>query len=561
MHDYAAVFQCLQDDLPKTDHILTSDMTLAEARSLWLRKSILKKFEGSKNADADHKALMLFLQSNERCKNFILKPESMFMEEVIGEVKTIFDDFFHHGPELEMDLLRISEGFMTGPGASQGAISDNFYTKLFDSNLTSTSERLYRNYRCAIAHLPVWSSAEIARMSHHGWKVVEGNRLSFVPKTTEISRTICTEPNLNMLFQKGIGAIMEHQLRRRWKISMSYQQGWNRWLARKGSIDRSFGTIDLSSASDSVSLTLLKELLPAYVLRWLQLTRSPMTILPDGSKVELHMVSSMGNAFTFPLQTMLFASIVVSCYKVMGIKPMPCSSEKSNFGVFGDDIIVREDAYDFVIRALKMFGFLVNDDKSFNAGYFRESCGGDFYKGHDIRGVYLKNLDTSADVYSAINRLVRWSAQSGVYLFKTISYLKGLVSFLPIPPDAGDAEGIKVPYAPTSLARDPRTGGIIYSYLSQRSISFALPESPDDTRYYPFSKGSQRGKILFNPDGLLTSVVGGFVRNGRVMVRTSHSRFKVRRRATSSWGGTTAAGQIRNDRGDTWKDVAELLLS
>jgi cellobiose phosphorylase len=72
MHDYAAAFQYLQDDLPKTDHMLTSDMSLAEARSLWLRRSFLKKFEGKQNADADSKALELFLHSNERCKNFVL---------------------------------------------------------------------------------------------------------------------------------------------------------------------------------------------------------------------------------------------------------------------------------------------------------------------------------------------------------------------------------------------------------------------------------------------------------------------------------------------------------
>lgn len=564
MHDYAAVFQYLQDDLPKTDNILTSDMTLPEARSLWLRKSFLKKFEGVKNEDADSKALELFLQSNARCKSFAFNPEKLFQEEVIGEVKHLFDQFFYSGPCLEMDLLRISEGFMTGPGASQGAVADNFYTKLFDSNLTSTSERLYRDYRCSIARWPVWLNAENARMDHHGSRIVEGNRLSFVPKTSEISRTICTEPNLNMLFQKGIGAIMEHQLKRRWKISMTYQQGWNRWLARRGSVDGSFGTIDLSSASDSVSLNLLREIMPPYALRWLELSRSPMTLLPDGSKVELHMVSSMGNAFTFPLQTMLFASVVVACYRVMGFlgrtqDPPSCSSELASFGVFGDDIIVRKDSYDYVADALRLFGFVVNDDKSFNVGYFRESCGGDYWHGHDIRGVYLKNLDTSADVYSIINRLVRWSAQSGILLYRTINYLKGLVEFLPVPPEAGDAEGIKVPYAPASLPRSPETGGVIYRYLSSRPMSFALPETPDKARYYPSTTGKRR-EILFNPDGLLTSVVGGFIRNGRVMARSTHNRFKVRRRATSSWGSTDAAGSL-NSRGHDWKVVAELLLS
>jgi len=560
MHDYAAVFQCLQDELPKTDHILTSDMSVRDAEALWLRNSFLKKFEGRKAVDADSKALALFLRSNERCRTFALKPERLFEEELIGEVKVIFDQFFHRGPDLPLDLLEISEGFMTGPGASQGATSDNFYTKLFDSNLTCTTERLYRDYRCAISRWPAWNHAEIARQTMFDHKVVVGNRLSFVAKTTDISRTICTEPNLNMLFQKGIGAYLDQQMLKRWKISMSYQQSWNRWLARKGSIDGSFGTIDLSSASDSVSLTLLREILPPYVFRWLERTRSPFVTLPGGERCELHMVSSMGNAFTFPLQTMLFASLVVASYKLMGIKPEACSSERANWGVFGDDIIVRKDSYEFVVRALQMFGFEVNVGKSFNSGYFRESCGGDYYHGFDIRGVYMKHLSTSADVYSIINRLVRWCARSGILLPKTIRKLLDMVEFLPIPVDAGDAEGIKVPYAPTSLARSPETGGVIYRYLSQVPMSFALPESEDDTRYYPLSRGQKRRKVSYNPDGLLTSVVGGFIRNGRVSVRNSDRvRFKVRRRVTSSWSGSAAAGSLKS-RGDDWKVVAEWLL-
>ena len=557
MHDYAAVFRHLQADLPKTDHMLTSDMSLSEARALWLKRSFLKKFEGALSSEADSKALHLFLTMNERCRAFALKPFRLFQEELIGEVKNRFDEFLFLGPELAMDLSRISEGFMTGPGASQGAVSDNFYTKLFDSNLTHTSSRLYRDYRCAIASWPTWTHAEIARQTHRLAKMVEGNRLSFVPKTSEISRTICTEPNLNMLFQKGIGAFLEHQLLRRWKISMSFQQGWNRWLARHGSVDGSFGTIDLSSASDSVSLNLLREITPSYFYRWLLHTRSPGVVLPDGSFVELHMVSSMGNAFTFPLQTMLFASIVVSCYKILGITPMACSSQKSNFGVFGDDIIVRKDSYDFITDALKLFGFEVNVDKSFNTGHFRESCGGDYFRGHDIRGVYLKNLSTSADVYSIINRLVRWSAESGILVRGTISYLLGLVEFLPIPPEAGDAEGIKVPYPPSKLPRSPETGGVIYRYLSQRPMSFSLPESDDEACFYPLT--GKKNQIFFNPDGLLTSVVGGFVRNGRVSVRSDRARFKVRHRVTSSWGGADAAGSL-NSRGGRWKSAAELLL-
>jgi len=561
MHDYAAVFQCLQDELPKTDHILTSDMTLMEAESLWLRNSFLKKFEGSKAEDADSKALELFLRSNERCRTFALKPQKLFEDVLINEVKNLFDTYFHLCQFLTLDLFEISEGFMTGPGASRGAVSDNFYTKLFDSNLTCTAASLYRDYRCAIARWPTWSCAEIARNVHHGLSTVEGNRLSFVPKTTEISRVICTEPNLNMLFQKGIGEFLEGILQRRWRIFMSDQQMLNRDLARLGSIDGSFGTIDLSSASDSVSLSLCRELMPPYAFRWFEKARSPQVILPDGSSRELHMISSMGNAFTFPLQTILFASIVVSCYSILGVKPVANSSKgRANFGIFGDDIIVRKDCYDFVVRALNLFGFEVNVGKSFNTGYFRESCGGDYFHGNDIRGVYLKDLSTSADVYSIINRLVRWSARSGIMLPKTAKMLMNWVDFLPIPPHDGDAEGIKVPFAPASLAKDRWTGGVKYRYLSQRPLSFALPESPDELRYYPFSRGQRRREIFFNPDGLLTSVVGGFVRNGRVSVRTDRARFKIRHRVTSLWSYKDAVGAYV-PLGGRWKAAAEAMLA
>jgi hypothetical protein len=266
----------------------------------------------------------------------------------------------------------------------------------------------------------------------------------------------------------------------------------------------------------------------------------------------------MGNAFTFPLQTILFASIVVASYELLGIPLRNRTSKTMNFGVFGDDIIVVKSSYDFIVSALELFGFEVNTAKSFNTGNFRESCGGDYFRGSDIRGVYLKHLSTSADVYSIINRLVRWSARSGIMLYRTINYLKGLVDFLPVPPEAGDAEGIKLPVAPHGLPRDKHTGGVIYRYLAVKPMSILLPTSDDELRYYPFNR-TGRGKILFNPDGLLTSFVGGFVRNGRVMVRSNHNRFKIRRRVTSRWSDPNAVG-VFEPLGDRWKAAAETLL-
>jgi hypothetical protein len=192
-----------------------------------------------------------------------------------------------------------------------------------------------------------------------------------------------------------------------------------------------------------------------------------------------------------------------------------------------------------------MFGFTVNGDKSFNAGHFRESCGGDFFRGHDIRGVYCRSLKTSADVYSLINRLVRWSTVSGVMLPEVLTVLRGWVDHLPIPFHDGDAEGIKVPYPPAELARDPNTGAVIYRSLVKRPRLARMPLQDGERRV--FRHYNRTREIGYNRDGLLIAFVGGFIRNGRIGLRSQADTFKIRRRRTSRWTCWDESLSVRND--------------
>lgn len=553
MRDYARLKSSLQADLGNVDNMLTSDMRLDAAERLWLSNAFWKKFQDVLDSDCDRKCLALFLESNRKCQSFSLEPKTLFEEVLVNEVKTLFDNYFFCGPDQSYSLSDVFDGCETGPGASVGVDSYNFYTKFFDSTLSGTSERLYRYYRYAIMDRPTWLSAEKAREERYGHLIVGGNRLSFVPKTSDISRSICTEPVLNMFLQKGIGSVFEKVLWRRYRIDFSTQPDLNRQLAREGSLSGLYGTIDLSSASDSMSLRMLECILPAYVLDWLKLTRSPTVTYPDGSLDELHMVSSMGNGFTFPLQSLLFATIVAAVYRLADIKLAYRNGRPANFGVFGDDIIVHKDVYHLTIRALELFGFSVNDQKSFVYGSFRESCGGDFWKGHDIRGVYIKSLKHDADVYSAINRLVRWSARSGVLLPKTLQLLSSWVEFRPVPFEAGDSEGIKIPEPPPFLPRSAFTGGCFYYPLVKVSRSIKAPLDPSKAGYY--RKHKFRREIFYNADGLLIAFLGGFIRNGRIGLRSEIDRFKVRRRVTSTWRSVTA-GDF--SLGDEWILISEI---
>ena len=560
------LYQNLLKDLgPIGNGFITSDMTLSRIESLWLARSFLKKLEGKKTKDADDAALSKFLACNERCRDIDLTPKELYMDIVTGQARAKLDACFHRGPTMVPSLadFKVCE---LGSGANLGLNSTNFYTKLFDSGLSSTSESLYRFYRCLIADNPTWYEAEAARASCHGYDLRAGSKLSFVPKTTEISRTICTEPTLNMFFQRGIGNFLEDVLKQKFNIDLEFQPDINREMARLGSLDGSFGTIDLQSASDCISNRLIRSYFPVHMVNWFMRTRSPSTVLPDGTLLELEMVSSMGNGFTFPLQTLIFAVIVTSCYEVLGIKPEDGRGKaQRNFSIFGDDIIVLKETFEFVKKALSCFGFMVNEDKSFNSGEFRESCGGDYYRGLDIRGVYLRKLQDRSDVYSIINRLTRWSARSGVILDFTQCYLRMRCRFLPIPYRDGDSEGIKITSAwLTCEAYDIDTRSLVYRALRVNTVGFAFPDERLSTESKRALKKARvdlpYSGFRYNGCGLTLTAVGGFARDGRIALRIARKAYHVSWCTVPYWDWIPTSDSIHY-RGGDWEVFADRYAS
>jgi hypothetical protein len=528
-----------------------------------LRRSLLKKFEDAPSETADSKALSLFLKINQGCKDFIFKDDQQTELEftAFGEAREFIyrasyhDDQSGVGPLTTLNLHYITESFGLGNGANIGSFSTDFLSKVGTSTMAATDSSLHFWFKEAIRVDPIWSDVESIRSENRETEIVRGSRLSFVPKTTEISRTICTEPICNMLFQKGIADVLTKRLREISGINLSTQQSKNRQLARLGSLTGEFGTIDLSSASDSMSLSLVREFFPRHMVSWLEKTRSPVTTLPGGTEVELHMVSSMGNAYTFPLQTIFFCALVYGAYRALDIRiKRPGSQSLGNFAVNGDDIIVDKRAYRLVCDMLIRCGFSVNVDKSFNEGLFRESCGGDYYHGYNVRGVYIKSLRTISDRYSAINRLNFWSARHGILLQRTIQYLLGGLRFLPVPLDEMDTAGIKVPFR--SLKRillSKHTGAVFYRYLhiEERSTSVRDVESrPPNIRGW-----------FHNPSAVLLAALAGTVRAGKIVTRSSRQSTRIRSRYCPNWDFTVADLGVNRGFGGYWKVSFELNLN
>jgi len=528
-----------------------------------LRASLLKKFSDRPSDSADANALSLFLKTNEKCKSFKLDPTSWTTSEAValGEAKDFLYRMFHQDDQSSGNLRRLTLGeissrFSLGNGANIGSYSTDFLSKIGTSSMSASSPGLYNLYVQAISCDPLWSAVESCRLKFRETDIVQGSRLSFVPKTTEISRTICTEPVLNMLFQKGMGAVLEDLLVQVCGIDLSLQPDKNRYLALLGSQDGRFGTIDLSSASDSMSLGLVTEFFPRHVSTLLELARSRYTILPDGTKVELHMISSMGNAYTFPLQTIFFASLVYGAYRVKGIPfDRPFRHSLGNFAVFGDDIICRAEVYDLLVKMLSICGFSVNVNKSFNTGLFRESCGHDYFDGHNVRGVYIKTLRTSSDKYSAINRLNRWSAKWDIPLPTVIHELLRGERVLPIPFDEMDDCGIKVPLSFIKKRRVSKyTGGVIYRFLYKQPNAY-------DVTDVELKPPKLRGWVN-NPPAVLLAALAGTLRSGKAVVRSSErSRARLRTRFSSRWDWIPSDHAEMRDIGERWKSFIELNLT
>lgn len=265
-----------------------------------------------------------------------------------------------------------------------------------------------------------------------GVTVVSGSRLTTVPKNEDTERTIAIEPLGNMVLQLAAGRYLEGVLRYI-GLDITCQQPKNKAMAMRGSLSGELATLDLASASDMISIDLVRALFPEKWFRLLNALRSPEMELPTRESMELNMISTMGNGFTFPLMTLVICSLIYAYRARRGGPTLYISW--SNTCVFGDDIILPSTEYDGFSEVLTRAGFVVNFDKSYSAGPFRESCGGDYYEGYDVTPFYVKSLANDSDVYVAINQVFEWCARHNCLLPQTLmllkTYLRRQVLFVP----------------------------------------------------------------------------------------------------------------------------------
>lgn len=279
----------------------------------------------------------------------------------------------------------------------------------------ATADRLLGNQKFSMqywpAHLhdrfPWWDWAMVSPRFNEEFgldvstSVVDAS-LRLVPKTMSTPRVIVMEPTAVQYMQQGLFRTLKECIERKTSMIGFTHQSPNREMARSGSITRDLVTLDLSEASDRVTLRQAESVFSGVPDIWeaLLATRSNSCKLPDGRTRPVFKFASMGSAVCFPVEAITFWSAVLMAVQRYhrrsdGFFRLTYSFLRKLEGmvrVYGDDIIAPYAYLNDIREVFHQLGWRINTAKSFSEGFFRESCGGDFYAGEDVTPVRVRSL-------------------------------------------------------------------------------------------------------------------------------------------------------------------------
>lgn len=288
----------------------------------------------------------------------------------------------------------------------------------------AVSPSALKHLKTDIEHDPIWASSILGvrpsgpfSLLKSNFEIVPYNRWLTVPKNAKTDRCIAAEPAGNSFLQQGVGRYIRSRLKR---FGVDLDDQSNNQRAAALAAVRELATLDLKGASDTVSRELVWLLLPVKWAELLDDLRSTHSRFPDGRVVRLEKFSSMGNAYTFELESLIFWAIATtSC----GVTSTSDEAEVSTqILIYGDDIIVPKKHAATTIEWLEYFGFTINRDKSFVEGHFYESCGIHVFKGVDVTPAYQKEIVSPSgqiipsELVRFANRLIRWQTKHEDFL-------------------------------------------------------------------------------------------------------------------------------------------------
>nr|URG15622.1 MAG: RNA dependent RNA polymerase [Leviviridae sp.] len=391
-------------------------------------------------------AMSDFIQCEYEVKRSDSLLDTQFLEHFKRISAMLFGDLF---AKVDRDIYWGRHVPKHGPGATADRLSSNG-----KYNLRTWPRRLEKVFP---------SHAFLSVNLHHedtrrGIDFVEPGeerpvRVVSVPKTLKTPRIIAIEPAAMQYAQQSVlrcilAAFREDDFLSR--IIGFDDQDPNRSMAMRGSLRGDLATLDLSEASDRVSNQHVRALLEDYphLHEAVQACRSRKAEVPGYGVIRLAKFASMGSALCFPMEAMVFATLIFMGIEQELSTPLDrrrLLSLRDQVRVFGDDLIVPRDNALSVVDALSTFGYKVNISKSFWTGRFRESCGREYYDGHDVSIVKVRHVlptrrQDATEVISAVSlrnqlywaglwKTARWMDN---YMRKTIKVFPNVAPSSPV---------------------------------------------------------------------------------------------------------------------------------
>jgi len=514
-------------------------MSIIDFQQLYQFESMLKKLPiRGNNTSCMDVAYAKLLNGENQCRVTNMTMNSRINSEfaLFDRVKMIIQDILGNVPTGFLD----TEVFF-GPGST---INDNKRTFEETSTFYKITDRLIVPERAKFylaAHLsynPNWvdmlgthyrtqQNSDESRLSFEKrvfakhFVVVPDDHpsgISFVPKTADEHRTIGVEMNGLVPLQKIVGDMIRSRLCRKTKIDLNSQQR-NRHMARLAQTFK-LATVDLANASSTISVELVRALLPTDWFALVSDFRSSHGKCNqlDSDIIEYEMISSMGNGFTFELESLIFYALARATCEQDGLRELEILKSTS---VFGDDIIIPQRVANRLFKNLTLFGFTANESKSFTKGFFFESCGADYYNGTDVRPFFLRReILTLGDMFFLMNSLLfkAITQQRSDFVEVFSSLLKMIPRNCPCGPLHFETEHSGYTTVATddleAILRVPleyaqARGGVKYSaelcaWTYKKWIKLGV-ESPlsqntqyavQHARYMTFLKGNYKGKVV-----------------------------------------------------------------
>jgi len=323
--------------------------------------------------------------------------------------------------------------FKHGPGAVADAIGGKF--KYEFPTWSQQLERVFPYADFGFANFGHW--ADSTALSEVASDDVIPSKVLTVRKSQKAPRIIAKEPTANMWCQQAVRDFLERAVADSPIISaISFRDQTNNGrMALEASASETHWTVDLSDASDRLSLWLVERLFRANLtlLNAFQSSRSGYSSVPLKDKdvlISNKKFAPQGSATTFPVQTITFAILAVSSviytrgWKVTRANIVRASKEVQ---VYGDDSLIPADSGRAYVSLLTYCGLTVNYAKTYGTGKFRESCGVEAYDGVDVTPAYIKVPYTESDptsvssvVECSNNFFMKFMWHSAAYLESTL---------------------------------------------------------------------------------------------------------------------------------------------